>query len=133
MAHLKITALLLAFAVVSPLLSRADSKPVRDDLATMVEEVSAQTGLSINISDSTRTSVNINEVNGRSVCLPEARADAEKLQQAFDAHQSIYRNIGPVLITITDRTGKKTLGDRARLEQEGILKGCPNIYVSVHE
>lgn len=99
----------------------------------MVEEVVAQTGISVNISESTRTSVNINRANGRSVCAAEARADVERLQRAFDAHRSIYRNIGPVLITITDRTGKKTPGDRSKLEKEGILGRCPNIYVSVHE
>jgi hypothetical protein len=121
------------FAVASPLLVFADSQPVREDLATMVEEVGAQTGLSFNIGASTPTSVNINQVNGRSVCSAEARADVERLQRAFDAHRSIYKNIGPVLITITDRSGKKTSGDRAKLEKDGILKGCPNIYVSVHE
>ena len=99
----------------------------------MVEEVVAETGISINISESTPTSVNINQVNGRDVCSTEARADVERLQRAFDAHPNIHRNIGPALITITDRAGRKVSGDRRKLEKEGIPKGCSNIYVSVYE
>ena len=85
----------------------------------MVEEVVTRTGISINVAESTPTSVNISHVNGGSVCSPESRGDVEKLQLAFNAHRSIYRNIGPVLISTTDRGGKKTLGDRKRLEKEG--------------
>ena len=125
--------LAIAFALVSPQLLGADSQPVREDLASMVEEVVVQTGLSINVIESTRTSISINQVNGRSVCAPEARSDVEKLQLAFEAHPAIHRNIGPVLISITDRSGKKNPGDRSELERAGILKGCPNVYVSVHD
>jgi hypothetical protein len=83
----------LALAADSP----AD-KPMRADLAKMLEEVVAKTHVTINISGSTELSVNINEVNGRNVCAPEARPDVERLQRGFDAHKSIYRNIGPALI-----------------------------------
>jgi hypothetical protein len=119
---------LLTLAADSP-----SDKPVRADLAKMVEEVVAKTHVTINISGSTELSVNINEVNGRNVCAPEARSDVERLQRAFDAHKSIYRNIGPALISITDASGKKTYGDRQKLEAQGVLKGCTNILVSVHE
>jgi len=66
------------------------------------------------------------------VCSPEARADAESLQHAFDRHPSIYMNIGPALSTTTDRTGKKAIPDRALLKKLGLLGGCMRIYVSVH-
>ncbi len=122
---------LLAFASPQPV--RAGGEPVREDLASMVEQVVVQTGLSINVSESTPTSVNINQVNGRSVCAAEARSDVEKLQLAFESHPDIHRNIGPVLIRITDRSGNKTPGEPSELERAGVVKGCPNVCVSVHE
>ena len=124
-----------ALTVTPGLIAAGDSanQPVRADLATMVEEVVKLTGVRINISHSTPTSVNIDQANGRNVCIPEAHADVERLQRAFDAHKSIYRLSGPTLISITDRAGEKTYGDRKKLEAQGILKGCTDIYVSVHE
>ena len=105
--------------------------PVRDALATMVEQVSVSTGVSFTISESTPTSVNISQVNGRSVCAAEARSDVERVQQAFDRHPSISRNIGPALVSITDRDGTKHHLDPA--DANGVLKACTNIYVSVRD
>ena len=133
MARWQILVPLLVLMAITPTPSSAQYRPVYAELATMVEEVVAETGISINISESTPTSVNINQVNGRDVCSAEARADVERLQHVFDVHSNIHMNIGPALITITDRTGKKFSGDRRKLEKEGIFKGCSNIYVSVHE
>ncbi len=133
MKYPKIIVFALVFVIASPLLARAGGQPVREDLAAMVEEVVAQTRISIHVSESTSTSATINQVNGRSVCSVEARPDVARLQRAFDAHRSIYRNFGPVLTTITDRAGKKTHGDRSELEKRGLLKGCSHIYISVHE
>jgi len=113
--------------------AQTSDRAVRADLADMIEQVVKKTGLSINIGHSTSTSVNIDKVSGHNVCSPEARADVEALQRAFDAHKSIYRIIGPTLISITDRNGKKTYGDRKKLEAQGVLKGCTDLYVSVHE
>ena len=103
--HVTGVVFLLSFAA-SP--TSGQGIPVKDDLAAMVEEVVAATGLSINISEQTRTSVSINEVNGRSVCAAKALADVKKLQSAFNGHRHIYRNIGPALVSTTDRDGTKS-------------------------
>jgi len=99
----------------------------------MIEEVVAGTGLSINVSELMPTSAYITQVNGHNVCSLEAQADVEQLQRAFDAHPNIHQNIGPALLTITDRTGKKTYRNRQSLKKKDILKGCTSVFVSVHD
>ena len=133
MAQSKILALLLLVVAVPATTLNAQNRTVRAELTTMVEEVVAETGISVNVIELKPTSANINEVNGRHVCSPDARADVERLQRAFDAHPNIHRNIGPALITIADRTGKKTSGDIQSLEKKGTLKDCTKVYVSVHD
>ncbi len=133
MAQSKILVLLLLLVAASSTTLNAQNRSVRAELATMIEEVVAETGISINVSELRPTSANISQVNGRHVCSAEARADVERLQRAFDAHPNIHGIIGPTLITFTDRTGKKTFGDRQSLKNEGILKDCVDMYVSVHD
>jgi hypothetical protein len=108
-------------------------RPVRNELADMVEQVVAETRISINISGMTDTSVNISSVNGRDVCSQEAKEDVIKLQKAFDNHPSIYRNIGPYIVSFTDRDGNKVYGDLQKLTADGIAPECTNVYVSIHE
>ena len=98
----------------------------------MIEEVAKETGFSINISETNYISVNINKVNGRNVCSNEAKDDVVKLQQAFNRHPNIYRNIGPYLVSFTYKDGSKKVGDIAELRKQGKLPGCTNIMVSVH-
>ena len=108
-------------------------QPVRNELADMVEQVVAETRISINISAMTDTSVNINEVNGKNVCSQEAKEDVIKLQKAFDSHPNIYLNIGPYIVSSTDHEGKKVYGDLQKLRADGIVPECTNVYVSIHE
>ena len=108
-------------------------RPVRNELADMVEQVVPETRISINISAMTDTSVNISSVNGKNVCSQEAKEDVIKLQKAFDKHPSIYRNIGPYIVSFTDRAGKKVYGDLPKLRTDGVAPECTDVYVSIHE
>lgn len=98
----------------------------------MIETVVKQTGLNINISETNYFSVNINKVNGRNVCSLEAKAEVVRLQEAFNRHPNIYKNIGPYLVSFTYKDGTRKIGDIAELRKQGKLPACTNIMVSVH-
>ena len=79
---------------------------VRDELATMVEDVVRDTGLKININSTNRGSacssnhcrqnaVDINRINGARVDSPAALSNVGMLQDAFQAHPNIRENFGP--------------------------------------
>lgn len=127
-----ILAFLVTILLCFPAVGFGVNQPVKDELADMVEQVVVSTGLSINISQQSRTSVNINKVNGLDVCSNEASNDVLTLQQAFDQHPNIYKNIGPRLVSIASEDGKKTIGSLDALKAQGAVDGCPNIYISVH-
>ena len=110
----------------------AEDKKVKMELADMIEAVVKETGLSINISDTDYLSVNINQVNGRSVCSTEAKDDVMKLQDAFNRNSNIYKNIGPYLVSFTYEDGTRKFGDIEKLRKQGKLPSCTNIMVSVH-
>lgn len=111
----------------------ASAQAVRAELASLLEAVAEETGLSMNISGATTTSIEIDRVGGRPVCAPEARADVEKLQRAFDAHPQTWRNIGPALVVVTDADGEKVYGDLGELQRAGVLEGCPDVHIAVRE
>jgi len=119
-----------AFGLSGP--SYAQDQKVKNELADMIEAVVKEAGLNINISETNYLSVNINKVNGRSVCSPEAKDDVVRLQEAFNKHPNIYRNIGPYLVSFTYKDGTRTIGDIAELRKQGKLPDCTNIMVSVH-
>ncbi len=110
----------------------AEDKKVKMELADMIEAAVRESGLSINISDTNYLSVNINEVNGRSVCSKEAKDDVVKLQEAFNRNPNIYKNIGPYLVSFTYEDGSRKIGDIAKLRKQGKLPSCTDIMVSVH-
>lgn len=110
----------------------AQDQKVNNELADMIETVVKQTGLNINISETNYFSVNINKVNGRNVCSLEAKAEVVRLQEAFNRHPNIYKNIGPYLVSFTYKDGTRKIGDIAELRKQGKLPACTNIMVSVH-
>ena len=112
--------------------SYAQNQKVKNKLADMIEAVVKEAGLNINISETNYLSVNINKVNGRSVCSPEAKGDVVRLQEAFNKHPNIYKNIGPYLVTFTYKDGTRKVGDIVELRKQGKLPDCTNIMVSVH-
>ncbi len=133
----KTTVLLLTFllALAQPL--HAEDRPVNSRLADMVEQVVAKTKFSVNIRDMDDYSININKINGRSVCAPEAAEDVKVLQAAFNEHPNIYRNYSIYLISITGRDGIRKVSNFAtikeKIKEKGVLKGdCISLYVSVH-
>ncbi len=119
-----------AFVLSSP--SYAQDQKVKTELADMMEAVVKETGLNINISETNYLSVNINKVNGRNVCSPEAKDDVVRLQEAFNKHPNIYKNIGPYLVSFTYKDGTRKFGDIVELRKQGKLPDCTNIMVSVH-
>jgi len=112
--------------------SYAEDQKVKNELADLIEAVVKDTGLNINISETNYLSVNINMVNGRNVCSPEAKKDVVRLQEAFNKHPNIYKNIGPYLVSFTYKDGTRKVGDIVELRKQGKLPGCTNIMVSVH-
>jgi hypothetical protein len=110
----------------------AQDQKVKTELADMIEAVVKETGLNINISETNNLSVNINKVNGRNVCSLEAKDDVVRLQEAFNRHPNIYKNIGPYLVSFTYKDGTKKVGNIAELRNQGKLPACTNILVSVH-
>jgi RHS repeat-associated protein len=108
--------------------------PVSDQTAEMIEQVVADTGLSININSTTggkhETSsahprglaVDINKVSGQplSVCNPTA----DLLQRAFNRHSNIRENFGPAFQT-------KTLEDGSRIDKPTMARSHrSHIHVS---
>ena len=128
----KLTALLLPTALLLGGYVYGQDQKVKSELADMIEAVVKETGLSINISETNFTSVNINKINGRNVCSKEAKDDVVALQQAFNKHPNIYKNIGPYLVSFSYKDGTRKIGDIAELRKQGKLPGCTNIMVSVH-
>ena len=110
----------------------AQDQKVKTELADMIETVVKETGLNINISETNYLSVNIDKVNGHNVCSSEAKDDVERLQEAFNRHPNIYKNIGPYLVSFTYKDGTRKLGDLTELRKQGRLPPCTNILVSVH-
>ncbi len=105
---------------------------VKFELADMVEAVAKETNFRMNISEMNFTSVNINKINGRNVCSKEAKKDVMRLQQAFNNHPNIYKNIGPYLVSFSYKDGSRKIGDITSLRNQGVIPGCTNIFVSVH-
>jgi hypothetical protein len=124
---------LLSFLVLHAQAATSQPIPVADELADMVEQVVSGTGISINIASQTRTSVTIDKVNGVTVCAQEARGNVEKLQLAFEAHPSIYRNVGPALASVTESDGTKRRPGVADVQPHGPVGSCQGIYVSIRE
>jgi hypothetical protein len=113
--------------------SAAQSKPVNTRLAEMVEQVVSRSGVSINVSQMDATSVNINRVNGKDVCSPEAEKDVRVLQAAFIEHPNIYQSYSIYLISITKPDGVRTQSDFASLRAKGVFSSdCINLYASIH-
>ena len=127
--------LLVLFFIAAALLgspSYAQDQKVKNELADMLEAVIKETGFSINISEMTYVSVTIDKVNGRNVCSKEAKNDVVRLQEVFNRHPNIYKNIGPYLVSFTYKDGTRKIGDIAELRKQGKLPDCTNIMVSVH-
>jgi len=126
MRPLILLSLFLALASVAD-----DSPAVLTELAEMVEAVVRETGMSININGSEEDSVNIDTINGRSVCSDEAFQDVQILQEAFNRQKHIRRNFGPAFFSVTFSSGERKFLDKEDLVERGVIEGCMDIYVSI--
>jgi hypothetical protein len=122
---------LLAALLMTSVASAADSPAVDTRLATVVEGAVKATGLSINISQATMYSVNINKINGKNVCDPTAASEVKRLQDALNDQPNIKENYGPAYYSLTSPDGTRKVLSPEQLKTQGTLKGCTNIYVSV--
>ena len=120
------TLLLASFAVQS-----ASSPVVDTRLAKIVEGAVSATGLGINISHSTRYSLNINKINGQDVCAPASKSEVRQLQNALNNQPGIKENYGPAYYSLTSTDGTHKILSPEQLKEQGILNACTNIYVSV--
>ena len=105
--------------------------PVKETLARMVEEVVAEVGYDINIPEMTRTSININKIDGLDVCAPEAREKVISLQTAFSKHKDIYRNYSIYAVYVRDEDGGVHYlpGDSPKVKE--LIGDCNYVYTSV--
>ncbi|HEY7639943.1 MAG TPA: hypothetical protein VH814_09480 [Steroidobacteraceae bacterium] len=99
--------LLLLALLITSAASAADSPAVDSRLAIIVEGAVRATGLSINISQATLYSVNINKINGRSVCDPAAASEVKQLQDALNDQAGIKENYGPAYYSLTSPDGTR--------------------------
>ena len=115
-------------------LAVAGESPVVDTrLAHIVEAAAIATGLNINISQSTNSSVNINTLNGRNVCDKAALEDVRKFQDAVAQQPNVKNNFGPAYYSVTAPDGTRKTLSFDQLVKQGTLKGCTDIYVSVDQ
>ena len=110
----------------------AGSKPVDVRLAVLVEAAVSKTGISINISESDSDSININEVNGISVCSDLAKNDVLALQSAFEENSDLRLTISIFGVTSRGEDGGLVHKPFAFFREQGIIASdCVNLYVSV--
>jgi hypothetical protein len=124
--------LIAAFLLLFSALAFAGESPLVDErLAEIVEGAVKVTGFSINISESTEYSVNINTINRRNVCDKEAAGDVKRFQDAVGEQPNVRNNHGPAYYSVTRPDGTRKVLSPEQLIKQGVLKGCTNIYVSV--
>jgi|SRR5690349_7622740 len=123
---------LAAVLLLTSAVANAGGSPTVDTrLAIIVEGAVKATGQSINISQSTTYSVNINKINGKDVCDPATAAEVKRLQDALNDQPNIKENYGPAYYSLTSPDGTRKVLSPEQLKTQGTLKGCTNIYVSV--
>ena len=112
----------------------AGESPVVDTrLAKAIEAAALETGFDININQSTKSSVNINTVNGRNVCDKAAIEEVRTFQDAIAQQPGVKNNFGPAYYSVTTADGTRKTLSYEQLIKQGSLKGCTGIYVSVSE
>ncbi len=79
---------------------------VKVAMAEMVERVMVSTRLWINLRGTQGNAVNIDKINGKSVCAPENKSNVEYLQLTFNDQENIRENYGPFLNTFTNDKGE---------------------------
>jgi predicted RND superfamily exporter protein len=127
MARISLVTLVLWFSMA------VAGEPIAIDsrLAKAIEQAVVATGIDININESTQDSININTVNGRNVCDPEAAEDVNRLQTAINAQPYIRNNFGPAFYSVGEADGSRKTLTPEQLAAQGITTKCKGIYVSV--
>jgi hypothetical protein len=110
----------------------ADSPAVDTRLARLIEAAVSVTGLSINISGSTRTTLTIDRINGVEVCSAQASHWARDLQDALNRQPHVRDVFGPAYFSVTDRSGVRKYLTAQEIRARGLISGCTSIYVSIH-
>ena len=120
-----------ALLVFTSAVSAGESPLVDTRLADAVENAAKATGFSINISESTADSLNINTINGRNVCDKAAIDDVKRFQDELGKQPGIRNNFGPAYYSTTRDDGTRKVSSPEQLIKQGVIKGCTNIYVRV--
>lgn len=100
-------------------------------LANMIEEVVRKTKFSINISDMTRKTINIDKIDGLDVCDPKAKEKVLSLQKAFNEHPNIYRNYSFYGVWVKKPNGQFNYVSGDSAEYKKLINNCRNVYIAV--
>jgi hypothetical protein len=123
-----ITLLLLLPAVVF-----AESIPVKETLAQLVEGAIRETGLSINVppDQMTEKSINISTIDGVSVCDPKAKENVIALQKAFTANKNLRQTISIYGVYVRDTDGDVKFLPSDSPNIKALIGECKYLYLSV--
>lgn len=111
--------------------SVAKDIPVKDELATMLEDIIVEVGFSVNISGMTETTVNINKINGVDVCDKEIKFEVLELQDAFNQHPNIRKTISTYSAYFKKEDGSVVRTDRSSSKFVELVGDCKLLYVAV--
>ena len=115
-----------------PCVAYAQDIRVKETLAGLIEDTVDQTGYSINIppNEMSEKSVNINRINGISVCDPEIKQNVIELQKAFAKDQRLHQTISSYGVYLNSKGSIKYLsGDNPKIKK--LIGECKYLYVSV--
>ena len=117
-----------AFALAAP-----GGAPVDRRLGALIEAAVANSHLAtINIVSSDVTSLEIDKINGISVCSGDAKALVLALQDALEVEADLYQTYSIFRITVRMKNGDLVHSTYESMKERGILTSdCINLYVSV--
>ncbi len=115
-----------------PFSLNAESIPVKDSLASLIESAVVETNFDVNISIETKDTIEIDKINGIGVCDPAAKNYVLKLQKAIISNIRTKRVFSMYGAYIRDSTnGKVRYLNTSSPKFSKIIKGCINLYVRV--
>ena len=122
-------ALICSLCLLAPVY--ADDIPVKNELASAIENAVKITGISINVSKLTPNDANINKVDGISVCAPEAKTKVVALQNALLKQTGVYRVYTTYAVYIRNDAGTFNYLPSDDPKVKDLIGQCKDIYVSV--
>jgi len=106
---------------------------VKSSLADLVESAIKSVKVSVNIppANMTETSININKINGVSICDPGVKNEVIALQNEFSKSQSLRATISNYGAYTRSREGELKYLSSDSPEFKKLISECKNLYVSV--